>query len=90
VKAYSLCRQRSRASASLITPEEFSGLDNDARILPVRQEQLKERLGDRFRELDVPQLAAGRRCCLSTQRWMIMKWNSIKPNAQKRIRAWQA
>ena len=28
----------------------------DARILPVRQEQLKERLGDRFRELDVPLL----------------------------------
>ncbi|EXJ14076.1 DUF4351 domain-containing protein [Imhoffiella purpurea] len=28
----------------------------EAEILPVRQEQLKERLGDRFRELDVPLL----------------------------------
>lgn len=28
----------------------------DAEVLPVRQEQLKERLGDRFRELDVPLL----------------------------------
>ena len=26
------------------------------RVVPVRQEQLKERLGDRFRELDVPLL----------------------------------
>jgi hypothetical protein len=28
-----------------------------ARIVPIRQEQLKDRLGDRFRELDVPLLA---------------------------------
>ena len=28
----------------------------EARIIPVRQEQLKERLGDRFRELDTPLL----------------------------------
>lgn len=27
-----------------------------ARIIPIRQEQLKDRLGDRFRELDVPLL----------------------------------
>jgi hypothetical protein len=27
-----------------------------ARIIPVRQEQLKERLGERFRQLDVPLL----------------------------------
>jgi hypothetical protein len=27
-----------------------------AEVLPVRQEQLKERLGERFRELDVPPL----------------------------------
>ncbi|WP_206668636.1 hypothetical protein [Pseudomonas saliphila] len=30
--------------------------DNDARITPIRQEQLKNRLGDRFHELDVPLL----------------------------------
>ena len=29
---------------------------HQARIIPIRQEQLKERLGDRFRELDVPLL----------------------------------
>ena len=29
---------------------------NQARIIPIRQEQLKDRLGDRFRELDVPLL----------------------------------
>jgi hypothetical protein len=28
----------------------------DARIVPIRQEQLKERLGDRFHELDIPLL----------------------------------
>ena len=36
--------------------EEAGDVGADARILPVRQEQLKERLGDRFRELDVPLL----------------------------------
>lgn len=35
---------------------EAEGLDNQARITPIRQEQLKRRLGDRFRELDVPLL----------------------------------
>ena len=33
---------------------EAAAIDTSARILPVRQEQLKARLGDRFRELDVP------------------------------------
>lgn len=36
--------------------QEAVGLDQQVRITPVRQEQLKERLGDRFRELDVPLL----------------------------------
>ena len=36
--------------------EEAAGILADAEILPVRQEQLKQRLGDRFRELDVPLL----------------------------------
>ena len=36
---------------------EEAGSDlSEARIVPVRQEQLKERLGDRFRELDTPLL----------------------------------
>ncbi|MCO6440851.1 MAG: hypothetical protein J5I81_07140, partial [Nitrococcus mobilis] len=36
--------------------EEAGGIDPATRILPVRQEQLQERLGERFRELDVPLL----------------------------------
>ena len=36
---------------------EEAGADlSEARIVPVRQEQLMERLGDRFRELDTPLL----------------------------------
>lgn len=36
---------------------EEAGMDlSQARIIPLRQEQLKERLGDRFRELDTPLL----------------------------------
>ncbi len=37
-------------------PEEAQAIDNRVRIIPVRQEQLKDRLGDRFRELDTPLL----------------------------------
>ncbi len=37
--------------------QEETGEDlRQARIIPIRQEQLKDRLGDRFRELDVPLL----------------------------------
>jgi len=36
---------------------EEAGKDlSQARIIPLRQEQLMERLGDRFRELDTPLL----------------------------------
>ncbi len=35
-------------------PLEAKGLDHSVKITPLRQEQLKERLGERFRELDVP------------------------------------
>ena len=38
----------------LFSPEEALHLGPDVRIVPLRQEQLKERLGERFRELDVP------------------------------------
>ena len=41
----------------LFSPQEAEALDETVRIVPLRQEQLKERLGDRFRELDVPLLA---------------------------------
>ena len=36
--------------------EEATGIMAGAEVLPVRQEQLEERLGERFRELDVPLL----------------------------------
>lgn len=36
--------------------DEAAEVDREARVIPARQEQLKERLGDRFRELDVPLL----------------------------------
>ena len=46
---------------------EAQAIDTGARILPIREEQLKERLGERFRELDVPVLVEwpdGRRAAL--------------------------
>ena len=45
-----------REALAFFTPEEAPLLDDEASIVPVRQEQLKERLGDRFRELDAPLL----------------------------------
>ena len=36
--------------------EEGAGIDEHTRVTPLRQEQLQERLGERFRELDVPLL----------------------------------
>lgn len=44
-----------RPALEFFAGSEATALD-EVRILPVRQEQLQERLGDRFRELDVPLL----------------------------------
>jgi hypothetical protein len=47
--------------------DESAEVDARVRVIPVRQEQLKERLGDRFRELDTPLLLEwpdGRRAAL--------------------------
>ena len=41
---------------ALFAPEEHAALKPGVKIVPIRQEQLKERLGERFRELDVPLL----------------------------------
>ena len=49
---------------AFFAPEEAPAPGDQVRFVPVRQEQLKERLGNRFRELDVPLLvewADGRR-----------------------------
>ncbi|MDY6890717.1 MAG: hypothetical protein SVU24_03810, partial [Pseudomonadota bacterium] len=45
-----------RKALEFFAAEEAAAIDATARILPLRQEQLKERLGDRFHELDVPLL----------------------------------
>ncbi|ENO90494.1 DUF4351 domain-containing protein [Thauera linaloolentis] len=45
-----------RQALELFAPEEARHLDDSVIITPIRQEQLKERLGDRFHELDVPLL----------------------------------
>ncbi|WP_420825638.1 hypothetical protein [Thiocystis minor] len=42
-----------REAIAFFAASEAAALDRSVRILPVRQEQLKERLGERFRELDV-------------------------------------
>ena len=45
-----------RPSLDFFARPEAEFIPEDARILPVRQEQLQDRLGDRFRELDTPLL----------------------------------
>ncbi|NEV65162.1 DUF4351 domain-containing protein [Thiorhodococcus minor] len=45
-----------RESIQFAAAAEAAGIDRGARILPIRQEQLQERLGERFRELDTPLL----------------------------------
>jgi hypothetical protein len=45
-----------RQAIEFAAASEAAQLDDGVRILPLREEQLKERLGDRFRELDVPLL----------------------------------
>lgn len=41
---------------AFFAPSEAQDIDDSVRITPIRQEQLKNRLGDRFHELDVPLL----------------------------------
>jgi hypothetical protein len=43
-------------AVSFFAEAEAQAVDAGARILPIREEQLQERLGERFRELDVPLL----------------------------------
>ncbi len=45
-----------RQAIAFFAAQEAAELDESVEIIPIRQEQLKERLGDRFRELDVPLL----------------------------------
>ena len=45
-----------RDALAFFAAEEAPAPEDDVRVTPLRQEQLKERLGDRFRELDAPLL----------------------------------
>jgi len=45
-----------REALAFFASEEAGALDATVQITPIRQEQLQERLGERFRELDVPLL----------------------------------
>ncbi|MDX9707181.1 MAG: hypothetical protein RBT86_06325, partial [Azospira sp.] len=40
-----------RQALAFFAPEEAGDIDETTRITPIRQEQLKKRLGDRFHEL---------------------------------------
>jgi hypothetical protein len=56
-----------REAIAFFAASEAHAIDSGARIIPLREEQLKERLGERFRELDVPLLVEwsdGRRSAL--------------------------
>ena len=53
-----------RDALAFFAPEKAPGPHDDVRIVPARQEQLTDRLGDRYRALDAPLLvewADGRR-----------------------------
>ena len=45
-----------RDALALFAADEAPGAEDATKVIPLRQEQLKERLGDRFRELDTPLL----------------------------------
>ena len=49
-----------RQALDFFAKSEAAFIPEDARILPVRQEQLQDRLGDRFRALDTPLLVEWR------------------------------
>ncbi|MGA7980172.1 MAG: hypothetical protein WCA32_08070 [Chromatiaceae bacterium] len=56
-----------RHALAFFAAEEARNIATDARVIPIRQEQLQERLGERFRELDIPLLVEwpdGRRAAL--------------------------
>lgn len=56
-----------RQAIAFFAAAEAQAVDAGARIVPIREEQLQERLGERFRELDIPLLVEwpdGRRAAL--------------------------
>ena len=56
-----------RQALAFFAAEEAGAMDAGVRIIPIRAEQLQERLGERFRELDVPLLVEwpdGRRAAI--------------------------
>ena len=89
-----------REALEFCAPGEAPQPDDEATFFPVRQEQLKARLGDRFRELDVPlrvTWADGRReavvFALEEERPKAVPGASLRcapgsPLAQPRPRSW--
>ena len=62
-----------RQAIEFAAASEAAKLDASVRILPLREEELKERLGDRFPSWTCPccwngPMAAARRCCLSSRK----------------------
>jgi hypothetical protein len=56
-----------RQALAFFAAEEACTIAADARVIPIRQEQLQERLGEHFRDLDIPLLVEwpdGRRAAL--------------------------
>ncbi len=56
VPRQSLILDYPRQALTFFAADEADEIDEQVRITPVRQEQLQKRLGERFRELDVPLL----------------------------------
>ncbi len=46
-----------RQALAFFAPEEAGELGGDVHVTPIRQEQIKDRLSDRFRALDIPLMA---------------------------------
>lgn len=70
----------------LFSPEEAGHLSPDVHVVPLRQEQLKERLGERFRELDVPLLVEWP----NGQSEALMNGRNARRSTRRRTKQWQA
>ena len=85
-----------REALAFFAAEEAKGIEG-ARVVPVRQEQLKERLGERFRELDVPLLVEwrdGRReallFVLEEESQARLWWPRRAPGSKSLFKVWRA
>jgi len=84
-----------REAIALFAASEAQAIDADARVTPVRQGQLQERLGERFRELDVPLLVEWPDgsssvwiSSTSMRRWTRMNASSTAGGVRRRWQRW--